>query len=539
MTPVVFGYFISALAKGLTDYRIYMFVFVILVLGAGNIFFSWINEQLSNSAFFEQECKLKKRVWIYVQNLPILVRDSYSNGVWMQKMSRDIVMVSGTCRILMQSGLGILVSFIGTFALVFWKIPSLSIIFFIVVLFAAFAHGAFYKKIESDTKELRESFYREGNTLLELLEMLPVLNSFKVTSLYDSLFSTKIKEIAQNQINQQKRMINFKTLIQLEVWIVQAVVLLVCTMLFLKNGLTIGDVVMYDMLISQMLNSLSQIMFVFPQVISGWEYAKSLNEILKTDEDFDRKPPQEQNTELNSNINSIESIENLSRVFSLDSVTFRYSSNNPAVIKNFTANIYKGETVCFLGRNGTGKSTLARLLIGDYKPESGSIYCALSKVAIVPQNIVIYNDSLLENIRLQDENIQPVIVEQMLCECGFEKFLQAQPNGIYTNLSPGALSGGELQIIGIIRALVRNSEILILDEITNNLDIVAKEAIYSILKKLKGKCTIVIITHDISCLEISDRVFVFKKDYISEICDSNAVSRKIKALETIRKEVLL
>jgi ATP-binding cassette subfamily B protein len=115
-------------------------------------------------------------------------------------------------------------------------------------------------------------------------------------------------------------------------------------------------------------------------------------------------------------------------------------------------------------------------------------------------------------------------------------FLETHPAGLLTDLSPGSCSGGELRTLGIARALVRNPKTLILDEITNNLDVVAKEAVYGVLAALRGQCTIILITHDISCTELADRVFVFRRDGISEINGADAASRTREALRVIRGE---
>jgi ATP-binding cassette, subfamily B, bacterial len=536
-TPVLFGYFISTLAKGTTDHRVYILACGILSLAFIDILFSWVKERFSITAFSEQQRCLKEIVWTCIQDLPVLVRDSSTPGVWMQKLSRDVPVIIGTCRMLIESGLGFLIFFFGTFSLVVWKAPSISFIFIAAIIFAILTHRLFHRKLEGYAKEIRECFYREGDVVLGLLEMLPILNMFGVTTFYRSLFLTSVKKTTENQIRQQKSMTDFRVLIQTEIWGVRAIVLLVCTYLFLKGGLKIGDIVMYDMLIAQMLGGLSQVMFILPQLDMGLEYARSLKETLSLGECQNHISEITQTATPGSPHRRSKNVMARQTALNLKSVTFRYSPDKPPVIKDFTAKIHKGEFVCFLGRNGTGKSTLAKLLIGAYKPESGKVYSSDQKPTIVPQHIVIYRDSLLENVRLRDENIPELIVETMLRQCGFARFLDSHSSGLYTSLSPGSLSGGELQILGIVRALVRNPETLILDELANNLDIVAKEAVYSVLTDLRGQCTIILITHDITCLELADRVFVFHQDGISEIHGPDTTSRAHNALEIIRKEV--
>lgn len=536
-TPVLFGFFISTLSKGITNNYTYMIACGVLVLDFIALFLSWENEHLSIKTFSEQELHLKKIAWTHIQNLPTIVRDSSSNGIWMQKLSRDVPVVSGTCRMMLETGLSFIVFFFGTFSLVIWKAPSVSFIFILAILLTILLHQLFRRKLAEDTREIRESIYCEGDTVLSLLEMLPILNIFRVTHLFNSLFVTSITKITKSQIKQQMTMADFKVLIQIEIWLIHSVVLLICTYLFMKGGLKIGDIVMYDMLISQTLNGLSQVMIILPQLSSGLEYAKSLKEALYIEKSFNDNDGSYEKYAMISERECKKDVSNYPVIFNIEAVTFRYSSDKPPVISDFTANIHNGEFICFLGRNGTGKSTLAKLLVGAYRPESGIIYSSDPRPAIVPQHIVVYRDTLLENVRLRDNNISESVIATMLRQCGFQHFLDTHPLGLHTILSPGSLSGGELQILGIIRALVRNPKTLILDELTNNLDIVAKEAVYSVLTGLRGQSTIILITHDTSCIELADRVFIFHRDGISEIFGSDSLIRTNKALEIIREEV--
>ena len=219
----------------------------------------------------------------------------------------------------------------------------------------------------------------------------------------------------------------------------------------------------------------------------------------------------------------------------MQNVSFSYEpGKKDLIIRNFSTQIHRGEFVCFLGRNGTGKSTLAKLLLGMERPTTGRIYMMAEQPVVVPQHIVIYPDSLLENIRLRDTSVSTRQVERLLCRCGLGHFLQEK--GIHTMLVPGMLSGGELQILGIVRALVRQPELLVLDELTNNLDIVAKEAVYLLLKKLAKECTMIVITHDTSCLELSDRIFVFQRAGIIEVAENTKEKRVDTAIQMIRKD---
>ncbi len=518
VSPVLFGYFITLLTRNSSGNTAYTLISYIFGLGLLSIVFTFINERISIISFSEQEVNLKKIVWGKIYVLPDLVRDSYTNGVWMQKFTRDIAVISGLCKIIIDSGLGFMTFFLGTFIVFASKTPSISIIFLLSLMLTTIIYLLFKHKIEDTSRNLRETLYNEGSTILDLIEMLPILNIFGIVHLYSPFFGRSVDVASKQQIKQKKIVTNFKMAIKLEFTIINMTVLLLCTFFFLDKKLVVGDIVMYNILISETLGGLSQIFNVIPELGRGIEYKKSLQQI------FDLGDVNDKNNYGNYNDNQY--------AYDISNISFDYDNKN-SVLNNFSTKIKKNEFVCFLGRNGTGKSTLAKIMSGSYKPKSGIIISSESNPAIVPQRIVVYNDTLLENIRLKDTSITEETVRDYLQKCGFNQFLQKHSNNLHTKIKTNMLSGGELQLLGIVRALVHNRNTLILDEITNNLDIVAKEAIYSVLEYLSGKCTIILITHDISCLRIADRIFVFQKNLVSEAKGTSSDDKISNAINMI------
>lgn len=154
--------------------------------------------------------------------------------------------------------------------------------------------------------------------------------------------------------------------------------------------------------------------------------------------------------------------------------------------------------------------------------------------AIVPQRVNIFKASVLENIRLYDESIGEGMVRECTEQCGLGPWLSTLRGGIRAKISPETVSGGELQRLAIARALVRNPDLLIVDEVTNNLDIIEKQRIRRILKQLKGERTVLAVTHDIDMAEDCDRCFVFSEGRIHEVMaeeGKNMAEAALKELE--------
>lgn len=194
-----------------------------------------------------------------------------------------------------------------------------------------------------------------------------------------------------------------------------------------------------------------------------------------------------------------------------DNVTFAYKGKE-AVLENFNLNIPPCSSLAIAGRSGRGKSTLTDILLGFLNPQSGKvtaggeeIYSDLAgwrkQFGIVPQNIFLLEGTVAENVAFGEENPDLENVKAALKLAGLENF---SPDTELT--AAGNLSGGQRQRIGIARALYKNVKVLILDEATSALDAETENAFCDVLASLKGKVTLIVISHRESTLASCDRL---------------------------------
>lgn len=214
-----------------------------------------------------------------------------------------------------------------------------------------------------------------------------------------------------------------------------------------------------------------------------------------------------------------------------DNISFHYPSNTNPVLKNVSLEIKPGELVAIVGRSGAGKSTLFQLLQRFYDPQLGSIKIngidiheldlneLRQTVGIVPQDIVIFSDNALENIRYGRLNATDSEIEDVARMAVADEFISKLPLGYQTFLGDRGirLSGGQRQRIGIARTLLKNPALLLLDEATSALDSESENMIQLAIEKATKNRTTLVIAHRLATVKKADRIVVFDEGKIVEV----------------------
>lgn len=210
----------------------------------------------------------------------------------------------------------------------------------------------------------------------------------------------------------------------------------------------------------------------------------------------------------------------------VDSLGFKYAEDMPWLYQNLTFNIQAGHCVLVMGPSGCGKSTLAKLLLGFYQPQQGNIklngqdirYLAANELrnhfGVVPQETTLFSGTIYDNLILANPHSS---FEQIIQACQLAEIHQAiekLPQGYQTQIGENGtgLSGGQKQRIAIARALLKQPKVLIFDEAVSNLDQQTAEHFAQTVNKLKGKVTILFITHQLpKGLNVDEAVILGKE----------------------------
>jgi ATP-binding cassette subfamily C protein len=236
------------------------------------------------------------------------------------------------------------------------------------------------------------------------------------------------------------------------------------------------------------------------------------------------------------------------RALTVRDVDFAYDER--PILAGASLAVMAGEVTAIVGPSGAGKTTIADLALGLVRPTRGEVYLddvPLSEIDVgkwrhrvgyVPQEMLLLHDDVMLNVTLGDPALTQADVEEALLAAGAADFVRDLPQGLRTPLGErGArLSGGQRQRIAIARALVHRPSLLILDEATAALDPASEAGIYETVRSLRGRTTILAISHQPGLLKVADRVFRLSGGRIVELEGSERYADHDAALYAVEQD---
>lgn len=212
-----------------------------------------------------------------------------------------------------------------------------------------------------------------------------------------------------------------------------------------------------------------------------------------------------------------------------DHVAFGYRADR-AVLRDVSLTIPEGQTVAVVGETGSGKTTLARLLLRFYEPTAGSISIGgvdirrvsravlRQRIGVVPQDTVLFNDTLRYNILYGNLGASGASLDAAVEVAGLSAFVASLPEGLETEVGARGLklSGGEKQRVAIARAVLKEPAIMVFDEATSSLDTATESAIQANLERVALKQTTFVIAHRLSTVTKADQILVLADGCVSE-----------------------
>ena len=275
------------------------------------------------------------------------------------------------------------------------------------------------------------------------------------------------------------------------------------------SALTAPLFITYIALVSQLVTPVRNISTALASYKRGLSALDRVNEILETDEMVQER----------SDATKVSSFEHS---LQMRDVSFRYGDKE--VLTHVDFELPKGKFIALVGESGSGKTTLADLLMRFYDPTEGQVLLDgrdareftlasyHSLFGFVSQDVVLFNDTLYNNVVMGMEGVTEAQVEEALRVAGIWDYVKSLPDGLQHSLTDRGLnfSGGQRQRISIARAVLRGAPILVLDEATSAMDTHSENAFMQSIDALKGQHTMLVIAHRLSTIREADMIYVME-----------------------------
>ena len=290
-------------------------------------------------------------------------------------------------------------------------------------------------------------------------------------------------------------------------------VLLVGAWYILQGDLSVGMLMAFQGFMTAFMAPVEKIVNAGQQLLEMRSQIERVDDVMKYPEDWHADG---EHSEAGKLLGELE----------LRDVTFGYNRTQPPLIDHFNLHLRAGESVAFVGSSGCGKSTLAKLISGLYKPWSGEILFdgrpiesisrdeLTNSIAVVDQNIVLFDDTLSQNIRMWDQSIEDFAILMACSDAQVHSDIMNRPEGLATKVVRGGknFSGGQCQRFEIATALAREPMILIMDEATSALDPTTEDLVMRHIREMG--ITQIVVAHRLSTIRDCDHIIVMDAGHV-------------------------
>ncbi len=374
------------------------------------------------------------------------------------------------------------------------------------------------------TTEWRTTFIREANKAdsasgNHAVDSLLNYETTKYFSNEDFEAKRYDKELAQWEVAKRKNRLSLFALNAGQALIIACAItamMMLAANNVIEGTMTLGDFVLINAFMMQIFLPLNFLGFVYREMKGSLANIENLFSLLSV------KP------EIIENKDAKELVVSKGRV-DFKNISFSYKAER-GIIKNFHFSILPGEKVAVVGASGGGKSTLVKLLFRFYDVDEGSICidnqdikCVTLKslrqaIGIVPQDTVLFNDTILGNVRYGNPDSSDTDVMNAIKMAHLDDLIRSLPDGVNTTVGERGLklSGGERQRVSIARTILKKPSVLVFDEATSSLDSHSEQAILRALKELSLNATSFVIAHRLSTIIDANRIIVVDNGTIVE-----------------------
>jgi subfamily B ATP-binding cassette protein MsbA len=476
---------------------------------------------------------LRRRIYHHLQHLSLAYYDTHQVGKLLSTITADVNMIQDFVSTTLLSILVDALTILGMFGLMLYLKWDFALIAVGIAPFLLLFVIRFKRAVKKATHEVRKDQAEMITVIQHGLESIRAVNAFGRQELEEN----RLQEVSMDTVHAALRARRIKSLVTpvftLAVSLCMAFVLWRGASLVIAGLMTIGALTVFLSYLNKFFNPVKDLAKMTVNIAQATVALERIQQILAADMIIPQKPGARNPGKLKGNI-----------VF--EHVHFSYHPGIP-VLKDINITIRSGQRIGICGPTGSGKSTIASLIPRLYDPTSGKILIdgvdikdytlegLRREIGFVLQDTMLFFGSIRDNIAYgRPDATQKEIIEAAKLANAHE-FIIKLPTGYNTLIGERGvtISGGERQRIGIARAVVRNSPILILDEPTASLDTESEKIVIEALERLMQDKTVITISHRLNTILTADKIFVIKDGIVAE----EGTHESLLAKETIYSEL--
>lgn len=493
-------------------------IFRSAALAIGLVLFQYLFQALSSwiTAVVSSKVNNDIRHEVYSKILCAGWRDigSYHSGDLINRLEGDASTVSSGVISFIPAAFTRTVQFLGSLVIVLYYDKTMALIALMGAPFMFFSSRILVKTIRKYNKKGRELNGEILSYSEESMQNIQIIKSFDLTKQYINNF----REILENYRLIRLEYEKFSICMTIALSLIGVIVSYSCygwgIYRLWKGVISYGTMTLFIQISGVLTSSFSSLASLAPTAVSIATAAGRIMEVTDFDSENDLDKEQALKVLEASNKSGLRLV--------FDGVTFKYPEGETEILKNASLEVRSGETVALVGPSGEGKTTVLKLILGLVAPTDGELYIeALSgeRVTVsdstrrfcsyVPQSVNIFSGTVKENLKMVKPDATDDELIKAVKDAELYDFINSLENGFETEIGERGtnLSQGQLQRLAIARALLRDSKLLLLDEITSSLDIDTETRVLENIMRSSPDKICIVTTHRESMLKYCDRVY--------------------------------
>ncbi len=519
LTPKLIGQLIDYIAMdSLTDER---FIYLITGITILPIAIYLLNKFYHHHLNLRGEDLSKEMRIRYLSKLfssDIELYESYNKGELISRVSNDLLSITQAVTVLLSdvTYCFTLLGFI-LFTMVFTISLKLTIIAFLIIPITFGLISILLNHMRKYYKVHRKIYAKFFDSILESLEGMRVVRAY----VYEEEDLKKNENAVMDDINSWRKIVKFETiftpLFELVIAISTVLTFVFGVGMVIEGELSPGDLITFSMYITMVSGPILVLANVYNLINQAMIADSRMQEVMQYENKVENTKCAKEVTEFKHLL--------------FDHVSYRYPFSQYDTITEISLEVYAGETIGIVGPSGSGKSTILRQLLRDFNPTSGNILIngydftsfkmedVRELVGYVPQSDILFSGTLSDNLDISRGSIdeQTKYSAMYIADMGHD--IKRMERGIDTELGEGGagLSGGQKQRLSIARAILKEPQILLLDDSLSAVDANTEKAIINNLKEHRRGKTNIMITHRFSVVKNADRIYVVENGRIVEV----------------------